>query len=62
MRRASELFGALTAGSFQQLRVGYDKNDEAIIVGVRAGGEEVSIDGMSDGTKSGRGGASDIRA
>jgi len=51
MRRASELFRALTAGSFQQLRVGYDKNDEAIIVGVRTGGEEVSIDGMSDGTK-----------
>lgn len=51
LHRASELFAELTLGSFSGLRVDYDEKDNAVLGGVRSGGEErVLVDGMSDGT------------
>lgn len=50
LSRAGELFRELTLGSFSGLAVDYDKNENPVIVGVRAG-ERVGVAGMSDGTQ-----------
>lgn len=51
LRRAEELFRALTLGSFSGLTTGYDDSDEMTLRCVRDGGREVDIDGLSDGTR-----------
>ena len=51
LRRAHELFQTLTLGSFAGVSTSFDANDEPVIVGVRASGEEVGVAGMSDGTR-----------
>ncbi len=51
LRRAGELFGDITLGSFAGLAVGYDESDNAIIVGVRNDESEVAVPGMSEGTR-----------
>ena len=51
LQRASELFRELTLGSFAGLRADYNEKGEAVLVGVRAGGQTaVGVEGMSDGT------------
>jgi len=50
LRRASEVFSQLTSGSFSGLKPSYDHQDNPILLGVRPRGEEVTVDGMSDGT------------
>lgn len=48
--RAGELFAVLTDNHFSRLAVDYSENDEPRLVGVRASGANVPVDGMSDGT------------
>jgi uncharacterized protein YhaN len=50
LRRAGEVFSALTLGSFARLVVDFDR-DPMVLEGLRADGERVGIDGMSDGTR-----------
>ncbi len=49
--RAGELFPRLTLGSFARLKVGFDEKDRPVLLGVRPDGEEVGMEGMSDGTR-----------
>ena len=51
VKRASELFAELTVGSFEKLATDFLDDDKPILVGVRAGGEKVSVEQMSDGTR-----------
>lgn len=48
LRRASALFPRLTLGSFRGLRVGAEERQ---IVALREDGKEVSVDGLSEGTR-----------
>jgi uncharacterized protein YhaN len=51
IRRASELFATLTAGSFGGLRIDYDDRGAAVLVGVRPDAETtLGISCMSDGS------------
>jgi uncharacterized protein YhaN len=50
LSRASELFAALTCGSFAGLRADADDKGEAVLVGVRPCGQTVGVAGMSEGT------------
>ncbi|MEA3292139.1 MAG: chromosome segregation protein SMC, partial [Pseudomonadota bacterium] len=49
--RASEHFASLTLGSFEGLRTDFNEKDEPVLVGVRAGGDLVGVEGMSSGTR-----------
>ena len=49
--RAGELFAKLTLGSYANLRDELDKDGKPILLGVRPNDIEVSVDGMSDGTR-----------
>jgi uncharacterized protein YhaN len=49
--RAGELFRELTLGSFLDLKVDYDEAGQALLVGVREGGQTVPVEGMSDGCR-----------
>jgi len=51
LRRAGELFTKLTLGSFSGLRDEVDDNGKPLLLGVRPDKTEVSVDGMSDGTR-----------
>lgn len=51
IKRAGEVFSRLTLGAFSHLKIDYDRQDKAILVGVRQDGNTVDINGMSDGTK-----------
>jgi uncharacterized protein YhaN len=49
--RASEIFGALTGGSFERLKVETNERNESVIMGVRPGGEVgLGVDAMSTGS------------
>ena len=48
--RASELFRRLTLGSFEGLQIDFDAKGEQVLAGIRAGGERLLPDWMSDGT------------
>ncbi len=48
---SSGVFKAVTLGSFERLAPDYDARDEAVIVGVRADGSRVPVEGMSEGTR-----------
>ena len=50
LKRAGELFATLTGESFDGLRIDYDENDTAQLIGHRPGGENVEVQGMSSGT------------
>lgn len=51
IRRASQLFATLTAGSFGGLRIDYDDRGSALLVGVRPDGETaLGVQCMSDGS------------
>ena len=51
LARAGELFSKLTFGSFANLRDELDKSGKPILLGVRPNNVEVSVNGMSDGTR-----------
>lgn len=51
LKRAGDLFAALTLGSFRDLRVDLDDKDRPVLVGIRPDGEAgVGVEGMSVGT------------
>ena len=50
LKRAGQLFAMLTGDSFASLRVDFDDQDRAHLMGVRPGNEVVSVPGMSTGT------------
>ncbi len=50
LKRAGQAFATLTDGSFSDLRVEFDENDEAQLAGLRPGGEMVRSGRMSTGT------------
>jgi len=51
LTRASELFSALTCGSFDGLRADLNEKDEQILTCIRPGGETVDLSGLSDGSR-----------
>ncbi|HSF32355.1 MAG TPA: AAA family ATPase [Candidatus Tectomicrobia bacterium] len=51
LSRASTLFSRLTLGSFARLETDYNDKDQPVLVGVRAEGGYVGVEGMSDGTR-----------
>ena len=51
VKRASEHFSALTLGSFDGLMTDFNEKDEPILAGIRPGGERVTVEGMSSGTR-----------
>ena len=51
LARAGELFSKLTLGSYANLRDELDQSGKPILLGVRPNDAEVSVDGMSDGTR-----------
>jgi uncharacterized protein YhaN len=51
LSRASTLFSQLTLGSFARLETDYNDKDQPVLVGVRAEGVQVGVEGMSDGTR-----------
>jgi uncharacterized protein YhaN len=51
LRRAGELFAALTLGSFAGLQTDYDERDEPVLVGLRPDGKQLRVEEMSDGTR-----------
>jgi len=50
LRRASDLFRRMTLDSFSELASDFNDRDEPVLVGVRSSGEQVLVEGMSDGT------------
>lgn len=50
IQRAGELFAHMTLGSFAAIRAEYDDKGHPVLVGIRPGGEQVRVEGMSDGT------------
>jgi uncharacterized protein YhaN len=51
IRRASELFPKLTRNSFASLKTGFDEKDRPVLLGVRPLEGEVTVAGMSEGTR-----------
>ena len=51
VKRASEHFSKLTLGSFNGLMTDFNDKDEPVLAGIRAGGEQVYVEGMSSGTR-----------
>jgi len=49
--RASDVFARITAGSFQELRTGFDERDQQVIQGLRTGSMPLGVDAMSEGTR-----------
>ena len=50
LKRAGELFGMLTDGSFEGLQVDYDEQDKPELAGIRQDGSKVNVSGMSTGS------------
>jgi uncharacterized protein YhaN len=51
VKRASEHFSTLTLGSFDELMTDFNERDEPVLAGIRSGGERVTVEGMSLGTR-----------
>ncbi|PUB84842.1 MAG: chromosome segregation protein SMC [gamma proteobacterium symbiont of Ctena orbiculata] len=51
VKRASEHFCALTLGSFEGLITDFNEKDEPVLAGIRVGGDRVTVEGMSSGTR-----------
>lgn len=51
LRRAGEVFAALTLGRYAGLRSDFDDRDEPVLVGFREDGKRVRVEGMSSGTR-----------
>ena len=50
LSRASDLFAALTGGSFDRLQIDDDGDGRSVLMGVRPDGRLVGVEGMSDGS------------
>jgi uncharacterized protein YhaN len=50
LRRAGEIFAAVTRRSFETLGTGFADDDAPVLVGIR-NGAEIGVDGMSEGTR-----------
>jgi inorganic pyrophosphatase len=50
LKRAGELFAILTCGSFETLQLEFDEHDNVQLAGIRKGGRQVPVSGMSSGT------------
>jgi len=50
LRRAGEIFAAVTRRSFETLGTGFADDDAPVLVGMR-NGAEIGVDGMSEGTR-----------
>ena len=50
LKRASEIFARLSLESFSGLTTNYTDDDTPVLMGVRSSGQDVGVDGMSDGT------------
>lgn len=51
LARASHYFAQLTRGGFATVETDFDEADEPVLVGLRAQGERVRVEGMSTGTR-----------
>lgn len=51
VKRASEHFATLTLGSFEGVMTDFNEKDEPVLEGIRPGGERVTVEGMSTGTR-----------
>ena len=51
VKRASEHFAALTLGSFARLLTDFNEKDEPVLTGIRPDGAQVTVEGMSSGTR-----------
>lgn len=51
LSRASDLFAQLTLGSFAKLETDYNDGNTPVLVGVRADGRQIGVNGMSDGSR-----------
>jgi uncharacterized protein YhaN len=49
--RAGDLFATVTKGAFQGLQVAYDDDDRPVIRAVRADGQAIGVEGLSEGTR-----------
>jgi uncharacterized protein YhaN len=50
LKRAGQVFRTLTSGSFTDLTLEFDENDNVHLTGLRSKGERVAVSGMSTGT------------
>lgn len=48
---ASQLFARLTSDAFSAVAASFDQADRPVLLGIRSSGEQVTVDGMSDGTR-----------
>jgi uncharacterized protein YhaN len=51
LTRASDYFARLTCAGFSVVESAFDDADQSVLVGVRANGERVRVEGMSTGTR-----------
>jgi uncharacterized protein YhaN len=51
LKRASELFALLTLGDHCGLTTGFSDDDKPVMVAIRKNREQVTVDGLSDGTR-----------
>jgi uncharacterized protein YhaN len=51
LSEASSIFRLLTCDSFEHLEISEDDQAKPYLIGVRPGGEEIGVEGMSDGTR-----------
>ncbi|MGV3720703.1 MAG: hypothetical protein ACO1SX_07310, partial [Actinomycetota bacterium] len=51
IQAASDMFAAMTRGSFAGINAGFDEQDRPVLVGVRPDAKEVYVEGMSEGTR-----------
>ena len=51
LSRASEIFSRLTLGDHSGLTTGFGDDDRPVLVAIRRNGEQVAVEGLSDGTR-----------
>lgn len=51
LSRASELFSTLTCGEHRGLTTAFGADDRPVLVAIRKSGEQVEVEGLSDGTR-----------
>jgi uncharacterized protein YhaN len=51
LARAGEYFQRLTGNSFEAVETDYGDRDQPVLIGVRAGGQSLGVEGMSTGTR-----------
>jgi uncharacterized protein YhaN len=51
MQRTAEIFRRITLGSFRDLTTGFDEKDRLVFLCVRNDGRQLTVDGLSEGTR-----------